>query len=82
VHRSFSIQKAGLMVRIDIPSESLKSVGYDLVHRTLEIEFIPGGIIEYYQVPEKAYAGLLNAKSNEDYYVNKIKYIYPYKRID
>jgi hypothetical protein len=25
---------------------------------------------------------LLNAKSNEDYYVNKIKYIYPYKHID
>jgi hypothetical protein len=69
------------MVRIDIPSESLRSVGYDPQKRILEIEFIPDGIIQYYQVPEKAYAGLLNAKSNDEYFINKIKYIYPYKRI-
>jgi hypothetical protein len=69
------------MVRIDIPSDSLRSVGYDPQKRILEIEFIPDGIIQYYQVPEKAYAGLLNAKSNDEYYINKIKYIYTYKRI-
>ncbi len=70
------------MVRIDIASERMKSVGYDPKHQILEIEFHTEGIVQYYKVPEKAYAGLLNAKSNEGYYINKIKYIYPYKRID
>ena len=56
------------MVRIGILSERLKSVGYDLQHQILEIEFHPGRDHPvFYQVPEKAYAGLLNAKSNEDY---------------
>jgi KTSC domain len=81
VHGS-PIQKAGNMVRIDITSERLKSVGYDAKQQVLEIEFLTEGIIQYFKVPEKAYAGLLNAKSNEGYYINKIKYIYPYKRVD
>jgi len=70
------------MVRIDIPSERMKSVGYDSKHQILEIEFHTEGIVQFFKVPEKAYAGLLNAKSNETYYINKIKYIYPYKRVD
>jgi hypothetical protein len=81
-HRSQTSRKAGSMVRIDILSERLKSVGYDLKQQLLEIEFHTEGIIQYFKVPEKAYAGLLNAKSHEDYFINKIKYIYPYKRID
>jgi hypothetical protein len=69
------------MVRIDIPSDDLKSAGYDSKNHVLEIEFVVDGIIQFYKVPEKAYTGLLNAKSYLDYYINKIKYIYPYKRI-
>jgi hypothetical protein len=74
-------EKAGPMVRIDIPSDYFKSAGYDPKNQILEIEFIQDSIIQYYKVPEKAYAGLLNAKSDLEYYIQKIKYIYPYKRI-
>jgi hypothetical protein len=69
------------MVRIEIPSEYFRSAGYDPQSKTLEIEFLENMIIQYYKVPEKAYAGLLNAKSDLEYYIQKIKYIYPYKRI-
>jgi hypothetical protein len=69
------------MVRIDIPSEYFKSAGYDPKNKILEIEFMSEGVIQYYKVPEKAYAGLLNAKSDFDYFIQKIKYIYPYKKV-
>ena len=69
------------MVRIEIPSEYFKSAGYDPKTQILELEFVQDNIIQNFKVPEKAYAGLLNAKSDLDYYIQKIKYIYPYKRI-
>ena len=70
------------MVRINIPSEDLKSVGYDPSKYILEIEFVPAGIIQYFKVPERVYTGLLNAKSYRAYIIKNIKYIYTYMRID
>jgi hypothetical protein len=69
------------MVRINIPSDEVKSVGYDSSKMILEIEVPQTGVIQYLGVPEKVYAGLLNAKGYGKYFINKIKYIYPYKRI-
>jgi hypothetical protein len=69
------------MMRISIPSNELKSVGYDSEHKILEIELPAVGVVQYFKVPEKVYAGLLNAKSYGEYFINKIKYIYPYKKI-
>ncbi len=70
------------MIRINIPSNDLKSVGYDPSQRILEIELLPAVIIQYSKVPERIYTGLLNSKSYRAYYINKIKYIYPCKRIE
>jgi hypothetical protein len=75
------VKKRGYMVRINIPSETLKSAGYDPEKKILELEF-PSGIIQYFKVPEKVYAGLLNAESYGLYFINKIKYIYPYKQLE
>lgn len=69
------------MDRIHLPFELVKSAGYDPKKNVLEIELKPASIIQYFNVPEKAYAGLLNTKSDEEYYIKKIKYIYPYKKI-
>jgi hypothetical protein len=69
------------MFRINIPSSELRSVGYDPLKMVLEIELFPAGVVQYFKVPEKVYTGLLNAKSYGEYFINKIKYIYPYKRI-
>ncbi len=68
-------------MRIALPSDTLKSVGYDSKKAVLEIEFKPSGIIQYYRVPEKIYTGLLNAKSYQDYYIRKIKYNFTYEHI-
>ncbi|MGA9396681.1 MAG: KTSC domain-containing protein [Anaerolineaceae bacterium] len=70
------------MLRINIPSDDVKSAGYDTKRMMLEIELSPEGIIQFFKVPEKVYAGLLNAKSYRSYYINKIKYIYRYERIE
>jgi hypothetical protein len=69
------------MFRINIPSAAMKSVGYDPEHKVLEIE-LPSGIFQYFKVPEKVYAGLLNAESYGLYFIKKIKYIYTYKQIE
>lgn len=69
------------MFRINIPSEDVKSVGYDPEKKILEIEVPPVGIIQYFKVPEKTYIGFLNAKSFREYFIEKIKYIYPYEYV-
>ena len=69
------------MIRINIPSNDVKSVGYDREARILEVELSTAGILQYHRVPEKVYAGLLNAKSYVVYFIRNIKYTYPYKRI-
>jgi hypothetical protein len=69
------------MVRINIPSDDVKSVGYNPDTKVLEVELSSTGVIQYFKVPEKVYAGLLNAKSYVAYFIRNIKYIYPYKRI-
>jgi hypothetical protein len=69
------------MFRINVPSNELKSVGYDKTDEVLEIEFTLGGIIQYFNVPEKVYVGLLNTKSFGQYFTKNIKYAYPIKSI-
>ncbi len=64
------------MFRIPVPSNELKSVGYDPTDGILEIEFALGGIIQYLNVPEKVYVGLLNTKSYGQFFIRNIKYTY------
>ncbi len=70
------------MDRISIPSDDVKSAGYDSKQMILEIEIKPDGIIQFFKVPEKVYTGLLNAKEHKTYYLDKIKYIYRYQRVE
>ena len=69
------------MFRIPVPSNELRSVGYDPGAGILEIEFALGGIIQYLDVPEKVYVGLLNTKSFGQYFIRHIKYAYHIKSI-
>ncbi len=69
------------MFRINVPSNELKSVGYDPTDEVLEIEFALGGVIQYLNVPEKVYVGLLNAKSYGQYFIKHIKYVYSIKSV-
>ena len=49
------------------------SVGYDMVSRILEVEFIDGEIYQYFEVPEEIYRGLLAAESKGRYFNLVIK---------
>lgn len=60
----------------------MKSVAYDEETLTLEVEFVEGGIYQYFGVPKEIYEELLNAESKGQYYVENIRNDFPYKRVD
>jgi hypothetical protein len=64
------------MERILVNSNELKSVGYDPSKRTLEIEFVTGEILQYIDIPERIYQGLLRTESQGKYINALIKNIY------
>ncbi|MBK8945396.1 MAG: KTSC domain-containing protein [Ignavibacteriae bacterium] len=61
------------MERKHVNSSNLKSVGYDNSSNILQIEFLNGGLYEYYNVPESKYNGLMNATSHGQYFDQHIK---------
>jgi len=56
-----------------VNSSNLKAVGYDPENSTLQIEFLNGGLYEYYNVPESIYKGLMAASSHGSYFDQYIK---------
>jgi len=69
------------MLRTPVTSSNLRSVGYDPQTQKLEIEFISGGVYEYFTVPVNVYQGLMSAASHGRYFDQNIKNIYQYRRI-
>lgn len=69
------------MERSPISSSNIASVGYDAPNAILEIEFLSGGVYQYFGVPEHIYAELLNAGSAGGYFARHIKNVYRFTRI-
>ena len=70
------------MKRTPVNSSNLASVGYDASSQTLEIEFLHGGIYQYYDVPLTVYESLMSASSHGTYFDKSIKKVgYSYKKI-
>lgn len=65
------------MDRMPVSSSSLASVGYDPEAETLEIEFLNGGVYQYYNVPQVVYDGLMQAPSAGKYFYAFIRHDYP-----
>lgn len=61
------------MERQHVSSSNLKAVGYDPATKTLEIEFLNGGLYQYSGVPESVYQALMSASSHGQYFDNHIK---------
>ena len=61
------------MNRQFVSSSNIRSIGYDLLSKILEIEFHSGGIYQYSGVPEHHYAGLMSAPSHGTYFAQNIK---------
>ncbi len=70
------------MNRMPVSSSNLRAVGYDPDTRTLEVEFLNGGLYSYSGVPASVYAGLMSASSHGSYFnVNIKKASYPFKKL-
>lgn len=75
-----SLAKEEEMNRQAVTSSNLRSVGYDPVTHTLEIEFHGGPVYQYSNVPESVYGGLMAAASHGSYFHEHIRDQYPYRR--
>ncbi|MBU4502190.1 MAG: KTSC domain-containing protein [Nanoarchaeota archaeon] len=61
------------MERQPVSSSDLMSVGYEEESQILEIEFLKGGIYQYYGVPVGIYDGLMSAGSKGSYFHQNIR---------
>ena len=69
------------MRRQEVNSSSISSIGYDGISQTLEVEFIDGGIYQYFNVPRYVYDGIMNAGSHGRYFAQNIKDRYRYSKV-
>lgn len=69
------------MKRTSVNSSNLKSVGYDETRETLEIEFLHGGVYQYFDVPKSEYGALIKANSHGKYFVAHIKDNYDFEKV-
>ncbi len=69
------------MIRKNVDSSNIKSVGYDSILKVLEIEFDGSGIYQYLNVPEDIYVDLMNASSHGTYLNEFIKDKYLYREV-
>lgn len=69
------------MKRINIISSSIKSVGYDIHKRLLEIEFTRGAIYQYKCIDYIDVLGLLFSDSVGKYFDQHIKKNYEFEKI-
>lgn len=51
------------MLREPVNSSSIKSIGYSIDDKELEVEFKTGDIYLYYNIPQLIYKQLMNADS-------------------
>ncbi|WP_149088096.1 KTSC domain-containing protein [Pseudomonas prosekii] len=69
------------MERSPVSSSNVESVGYDEDSETLEVEFKNGTLYQYFDVPQSAFNGLVNADSVGVYLAENIKGVYRYSRV-
>ncbi len=68
------------MERQPVDSSLIRSVGYDLLASTLEIEFVdPGRLYEFFDVPFSVYSELMEAESKGSYFNDFIKDLYAHR---
>lgn len=69
------------MLRENVASSNVISVGYDESSQTLEVEFHSGSIYQYYNVSKNIYDEMMKAPSKGQFLSNQIKNAYPYSRV-
>ena len=61
------------MERVPVTSSDICAIGYDPETRTLEIEFIKGGVYQYFDVPEGEHEAMMYSDSKGKYFHANIK---------
>lgn len=69
------------MNRQPVTSSNIASIGYDADSQTLEIEFLNGGVYQYFDVPQYVHEELMNASSHGQYLAQNIKGVYRYSKV-
>jgi len=69
------------MKRQAVDSSNIASIGYDAKSQTLEIEFLNGGVYQYFDVPNQIYEAMMNASSHGQYLAQNIKGNYRYSKV-
>lgn len=69
------------MNRQTVTSSNIASIGYDANSQTLEIEFLNGGVYQYFDVPQYVYEELMNASSHGQYLAQNIKGVYRFSKV-
>ena len=70
------------LVKHIVDSTNLEWISYDEDEEKLYVQFRSGGLYEYDKVPQKVFDGLLKAGSKGRYHAVKIKWQYPYKKLN
>ena len=65
-----------------VVSSQIKSIGHDTNTDTLYIRFSSNTIYQYKDVPHNVYIEMLNSPSVGKFLNDKIKGIYPYKKLE
>lgn len=69
------------MKRQSVTSSNIASIGYDEASQTLEIEFLNGGVYQYFDVPKRVYEDMMSAGSHGQYLAQDIKGAYRYSKV-
>jgi hypothetical protein len=70
------------MERKEVESSLIKSIGYEPVTKTLEVEFrSKGSVYEYYHIPAAVWEGLCKADSIGVYFGHMVRGKYEFKKL-
>lgn len=64
-----------------VNSQAIRSVGYDVEERTLEVEFSTGRVYRYRGVSPGAHAALMGAPSIGAYFNRHVRDSYPHEEL-
>ncbi|MFL5816455.1 MAG: KTSC domain-containing protein [Conexibacter sp.] len=69
------------MHRLSVESRAVESVGYDARTRTLEVEYVGGGVYRYRGVSQRVHETLMQAESHGEFVNRRIKPYYRCERV-
>jgi hypothetical protein len=69
------------LVRQQVESSSVRSLGYDVANRALEVQFVSGAVYRYLDVPPRVVEGLAVAPSIGRYVALNVRNAYRCRRV-